>query len=73
MEKLISFSPDPSDMQASFPMDPPAHQQPGDNIDIPPTSVMAMTAEGGGGEADDIGVSQDFQFPPLSGQHFESS
>ena len=64
MEKLISFSPDPSDMQASFPIDPPDRQQPGENIDIPATSVMAMTADGGGGDADDIGVSQDFQFPP---------
>ena len=72
MDQLISFSPDPSDKQASFPIDPPPeHQQPGDNIDIPATSVMAMTADGGGSEADDIGVSQDFPTP--SGQHFESS
>ena len=64
MDQLISFSPDLSDKQASFPIDPPDHQQPGDNIDIPATSVMAMTADGGGGEADDIGVSTDFGFPP---------
>ena len=66
MDQLISFSPDLSDKQSSFPIDQPPdhHHQPDDNIDILGTSVMAMTADGGGGEADDIGVSSDFQFPP---------
>ena len=66
MDRLISFSPELSDQQSSFPIDrPPDHQhQPDDNIDIFGTSVMAMTAHGEGDGADDIGVSTGFGFSP---------